>query len=88
MEPVHIINIDIPDNHEEATIGAFIVCELAKQVRSSLLVSYTTAHSVRHKGFGFPLIPALNCCGGSTKLVLRLLQYNFCFFLKPLSSFY
>lgn len=32
MEPVHVINIDIPDNHEEATIGAFIVCELAKQV--------------------------------------------------------
>lgn len=26
--PVHIINIDIQDNHEEATIGAFLVCEL------------------------------------------------------------
>lgn len=26
--PVHIINIDIQDNHEEATIGAFLLCEL------------------------------------------------------------
>ncbi|XP_073977181.1 ssu72 CTD phosphatase isoform X2 [Rhodnius prolixus] len=25
---VHVINIDIQDNHEEATIGAFIICEL------------------------------------------------------------
>ncbi|BET00374.1 RNA polymerase II subunit A C-terminal domain phosphatase [Nesidiocoris tenuis] len=25
---VHIINIDIQDNHEEATLGAFIICEL------------------------------------------------------------
>ncbi|KAG0711322.1 RNA polymerase II subunit A C-terminal domain phosphatase SSU72 [Chionoecetes opilio] len=27
--PVHVINIDIQDNHEEATIGAFMICELA-----------------------------------------------------------
>ena len=26
--PVHVINIDIQDNHEEATIGAFLICEL------------------------------------------------------------
>lgn len=26
--PVHIINIDIQDNHEEATIGAFMICDL------------------------------------------------------------
>ena len=26
---VHVINIDIQDNHEEATIGAFLFCELA-----------------------------------------------------------
>lgn len=25
---VHVINIDIQDNHEEATIGAFLICEL------------------------------------------------------------
>jgi len=27
-KPVHVINIDIQDNHEEATIGAFLICEL------------------------------------------------------------
>lgn len=36
MQPVHVINIDIQDNHEEATIGAFVICELAKLVRSGL----------------------------------------------------
>jgi len=28
-QPVHVINLDIQDNHEEATIGAFLICELA-----------------------------------------------------------
>ena len=32
-QPVHVINIDVQDNHEEATIGAFVVCELASMVR-------------------------------------------------------
>lgn len=31
-KPVHIINIDIQDNHEEATIGAFLICELVTLV--------------------------------------------------------
>ncbi|CAG0901643.1 unnamed protein product [Cyprideis torosa] len=26
---VHVINIDIQDNHEEATLGGFLICELA-----------------------------------------------------------
>lgn len=30
---VHVINYDIQDNHEEATIGAFVLYELAKLVR-------------------------------------------------------
>jgi len=30
--PVHVINIDIQDNHEEATIGAFLICELVALV--------------------------------------------------------
>ncbi|KAL0277225.1 UNVERIFIED_CONTAM: hypothetical protein PYX00_004583 [Menopon gallinae] len=33
--PVHIINIDIQDNHEEATIGAFLVCELVTKMCQS-----------------------------------------------------
>ena len=31
-QAVHIINIDIQDNHEEATIGAFMICELVTMV--------------------------------------------------------
>ena len=31
-EAVHIINIDIQDNHEEATIGAFMICDLCTMV--------------------------------------------------------
>ena len=30
--PVHIINIDIPDNHEEATLGAFQISELCEKL--------------------------------------------------------
>lgn len=32
MQPAHIINIDIQDNHEEATIGAFLISDLATMV--------------------------------------------------------
>jgi hypothetical protein len=32
-QPVHIINIDVADNHEDATLGAFILYELAVNVR-------------------------------------------------------
>uniref|UniRef100_A0A914C1V0 RNA polymerase II subunit A C-terminal domain phosphatase SSU72 n=1 Tax=Acrobeloides nanus TaxID=290746 RepID=A0A914C1V0_9BILA len=31
-ESVHVINIDIQDNHEEATIGALFVCDLCKRL--------------------------------------------------------
>jgi hypothetical protein len=33
MQPAHIINIDIQDNHEEATIGAFLISDLVTMVR-------------------------------------------------------
>jgi len=33
-EIVHIINIDIEDNHDEATIGAFFICELCTQLEN------------------------------------------------------
>jgi RNA polymerase II subunit A C-terminal domain phosphatase SSU72 len=29
-QPVHIINIDVADNHEDATLGAFLLYELAQ----------------------------------------------------------
>lgn len=29
---MHIINVDIQDNQEEATIGAFFICELVNLV--------------------------------------------------------
>ena len=29
---MHLINIDIQDNHEEATIGAFMICEMVTLV--------------------------------------------------------
>lgn len=35
-ESCHIINIDIQDNHEEATIGAFMICDLVAMVSYSL----------------------------------------------------
>ena len=31
-EPVHLINIDIQDNHDEATVGSFLICELVSLV--------------------------------------------------------
>jgi len=30
MKQVHVININVKDNHEEATIGAFAACDIAK----------------------------------------------------------
>ncbi|XP_032692094.1 RNA polymerase II subunit A C-terminal domain phosphatase SSU72-like [Lontra canadensis] len=32
-QPVHIINVDIQDNHEEATLGAFPICELCQCIQ-------------------------------------------------------
>ncbi|XP_053431409.1 RNA polymerase II subunit A C-terminal domain phosphatase SSU72 isoform X4 [Nycticebus coucang] len=31
-QPVHVVNVDIQDNHEEATLGAFLICELCQCV--------------------------------------------------------
>nr|CAG4651350.1 EOG090X0E4R [Simocephalus serrulatus]SVE94513.1 EOG090X0E4R [Simocephalus serrulatus] len=33
--PVHVVNIEIQDNHEEATIGAFLMCELVSMMANS-----------------------------------------------------
>lgn len=37
FQPVHVINVDIQDNHEEATLGAFLICELCQCVSVTLL---------------------------------------------------
>ncbi|XP_077293495.1 ssu72 CTD phosphatase [Arctopsyche grandis] len=34
-QPVHVINIDIQDNHEEATLGAFIISDLVTRMAQS-----------------------------------------------------
>ena len=38
-EMVHVINIDVIDNPEDATLGAFMLCELAQKVTRSPLFS-------------------------------------------------
>lgn len=32
---MHIINIDVQDNHEEATIGAFLIFKMAQSLANS-----------------------------------------------------
>ncbi|XP_057318119.1 RNA polymerase II subunit A C-terminal domain phosphatase SSU72 [Microplitis mediator] len=34
-QPVHLINVDIQDNHEEATVGSFLICELVTTLANS-----------------------------------------------------
>lgn len=34
-KPVHVINMDVVDNHEDATIGAFLLCELVQKMTGS-----------------------------------------------------
>lgn len=36
--PTHIINIDITDNHDEATLGAFLFYEICQRVRAPTTV--------------------------------------------------
>ncbi|KAM9062264.1 RNA polymerase II subunit A C-terminal domain phosphatase SSU72-like [Sarcophilus harrisii] len=33
LRPVHVINVDIEDNEEEATLGAFLICELCQSIQ-------------------------------------------------------
>jgi len=34
-QPVHVINMDIQDNHEEATLGAFLICDMISMMAQS-----------------------------------------------------
>ncbi|KAF7239297.1 RNA polymerase II subunit A C-terminal domain phosphatase SSU72 [Varanus komodoensis] len=40
-QPVHVINVDIQDNHEEATLGAFLICELCQCVSTAFSSCHT-----------------------------------------------
>ncbi|KPP67316.1 RNA polymerase II subunit A C-terminal domain phosphatase SSU72-like, partial [Scleropages formosus] len=42
FQPVHVINVDIQDNHEEATLGAFLICELCQCVMKGLFCTSLT----------------------------------------------
>ena len=33
MNPVHVVNVEIWDNHEEATLGSFFIYDLVEKVR-------------------------------------------------------
>lgn len=46
-QPVHIINIDIQDNHEEATMGAFLICDLASMVSQILATTNPNPKSIK-----------------------------------------
>ncbi|XP_043837201.1 RNA polymerase II subunit A C-terminal domain phosphatase SSU72-like [Dromiciops gliroides] len=35
FKPVHVINVDIQDNEEEATLGAFLICELCECIQQA-----------------------------------------------------
>ena len=41
-ETTHIINIDIEDNPNDATLGAFMICDLCTLVRFQLLLLFNT----------------------------------------------
>jgi RNA polymerase II subunit A C-terminal domain phosphatase SSU72 len=41
-EIVHIINIDVIDNPEDATLGAFMLCELGQKVKLKLNIDFSS----------------------------------------------
>ena len=45
--PVHVINIDITDNAEEATLGAFQICDLCERVSRRQRFCFTVCISTR-----------------------------------------
>ena len=36
----HVINVEIKDNHDDATLGAFLIHELVKEVGSFISIFY------------------------------------------------
>ncbi|XP_069325412.1 RNA polymerase II subunit A C-terminal domain phosphatase SSU72 like protein 6-like [Eulemur rufifrons] len=35
LQPVHVINVDVKDNQEGATLGAFLICELCQRLQEA-----------------------------------------------------
>lgn len=59
-QPVHVINMDIQDNHEEATIGAFLISDMvSKMAQSSDLDN--DIDELLHEFEGKCNRPILNC---------------------------
>lgn len=56
LQPVHVINVDIQDNHEEATLGAFLICELCQCVSVSCQGFEMTTMLVLHNIANMKLI--------------------------------
>ena len=74
-ESVHVVNIDIQDNHEEAVIGAFMICDLCALV-SAL---HTTTKS-RIQAFETLFIAdTLLLCHPNWAIVVRV-SYLVCYF--------
>lgn len=48
-QPVHLINIDIQDNHEEATVGSFFICELVTMVLCLAINNYMDKYLFNRK---------------------------------------
>ena len=44
--PMHIININIQDNHDEATFGSFLFYEICQMVRLSIKVNLINADKI------------------------------------------
>lgn len=44
FRPVHVLNIEIKDNHEDATLGAFLILKLCEMV-GYIYIFYCSYHS-------------------------------------------
>lgn len=54
--PVHLINVDIQDNHEEATVGSFLIWELLTVVNHSTRSLFTKINDTffqQHSNYSF-----------------------------------
>lgn len=57
-QSVHVINVDIQDNHEEATLGAFLICELCQCVSLYILIWCIVAHFIKCRNGMYTWLPS------------------------------